>query len=170
MERVLVWRNGQFFLKGYFSGDNGSYVSMRLLPHDQNTGGFFVCVLEKAMPVETAAKAAKTAASKPAEAKDVESATNATKRAATPSTPEGARESKKAKAEGDAVEGEAAQVEGEAVADGDSVKAEIVDADGDVAEPIVEEAATKKEKKDWSYKEDPFSYVDPAHAELDAIR
>jgi multisite-specific tRNA:(cytosine-C5)-methyltransferase len=106
---------------------------MRLLPHDQNTGGFFVCVLEKVLfngkPESDAVKAAK--------------------RAASPSTPEGAREGKKVKsdeAEPDAEDPEAVPVEA-----------------------VAEAGSVMKEKKDWSYREDPFSYVDSANPELESI-
>lgn len=109
---------------------------MRLLPHDQNTGGFFVCVLEKVIYGTDAEKS------------------NAGKRAASPSTPEGGREVKKVKAE-----------ETEAVPEADEEADEPADAEGEKAA----EGAGKKEKKDWSYREDPFSYVDPSSPELQSI-
>jgi multisite-specific tRNA:(cytosine-C5)-methyltransferase len=108
---------------------------MRLLPHDQNTGGFFVCVLEKeAAPAET----------------------SSTKRAASPSTLEGAPDGKKTRADETEV----------AIDETAVVASEPKDAAGEVTEPVV---AAKKEKKDWSYKEDPFSFVDAANPELDSI-
>lgn len=70
--------------------------SLRLLPHDQDTGGFYVCVIERA------------AASEATESTD---AAVAQKRAVSPSAPEGPEQAaKKAKVE-EAAPGDAAMVE-----------------------------------------------------------
>ena len=64
---------------------NGCFrsFSLRLLPHDQDTGGFFVCVLER-IP-------------KAAAAEDESASTGGVKRAISPSAPDGGESSKKAK-------------------------------------------------------------------------
>lgn len=116
---------------------------MRLVPHDQNTGGFFVCVLEKEANLRSS-----------------EQSSAAAKRAASPSTPEIAREGKKVKSDpgAEAVDASLNLDQHEEV----PVKEESVDTDK-------KEEAGKKEKRDWSYREDPFSFVDPEHAEVQLI-
>lgn len=111
--------------------------SMRLLPHDQDTGGFFVAVLERAGASQT----------------------SSLKRQASPV--EGEAEIKRAREKSPApaasAEAEAAPAAAAAAAAAESaVKAE---------KPVT----TKKEKRDNSFKEDPYSYVDPSHAEVKAI-
>lgn len=120
------------------------YRSLRLLPHDQNTGGFFVCVLQKSEAVDeelAAAVEAETAramgrveasASANADAMDIEqSEPNGLKRSA-PSSPGSAppEANKKAKAAG---------------------------------------PPAKRQRRDASFKEDPFSFVDPEHEEIKRI-
>ena len=109
--------------------------SMRLLPHDQDTGGFFVAVLERAGASQT----------------------SSLKRQASPV--EGEAEIKRAREKSPApaasAEAEAAPAAAAAAAES-AVKAE---------KPVT----TKKEKRDNSFKEDPYSYVDPSHAEVKAI-
>ncbi|OWT39580.1 multisite-specific tRNA:(cytosine-C5)-methyltransferase [Cryptococcus neoformans Bt1] len=104
---------------------------MRLLPHDQDTGGFFVAVLERAGASQT----------------------SSLKRQASPV--EGEAEIKRAREKSPAPAG-SAKAEAAPVAAEGEVKAE---------KPVT----TKKEKRDNSFKEDPYSYVDPSHAEVKAI-
>lgn len=109
---------------------------LRLLPHDQNTGGFYVCVLEKkAAPEAPAANATKVEkvdiASLPTPDEVIaidEKGSLPLKRAASPSA-EAAAAPKKLRSE-----------------------------------------ATKKEKRDLQFREDPFSFVDPTHAEIDVLK
>lgn len=108
---------------------------MRLLPHDQDTGGFFVAVLERA------------GASQP----------SSLKRQASPV--EGEAEIKRAREKSPAP-AELAEAEAAAEAAPAVAKSE------DKAEKPV---TTKKEKRDNSFKEDPYSYVDPSRAEVKAI-
>ena len=103
---------------------------MRLLPQDQNTGGFFVCVLLKAG--EPAGGSPTFAL--PVELPSVprldnvmvadESGSSSLKRAPSPSTTAEGSESKKPKQE------------------------------------------LKKPKRDLGFKEDPYSFVNPSHAEV----
>lgn len=104
---------------------------MRLLPHDQDTGGFFVAVLER------------TGASQ----------SSSLKRQASPV--EGEAEIKRAR-EKSPTPAELAEAEAAPAAAKSEVKAE---------KPVT----TKKEKRDNSFKEDPYSYVDPSRAEVKAI-
>ena len=99
--------------------------SLRLLPHDQDTGGFFVCVLTKAGQSEPEPVA--------------ESSSSAAKRMASPN---GGSEAKRPK-------------HGETNGHGAP--------DAPVAAPA------KKFKRDLSFKEDPFSFVDPAQPEIQSI-
>lgn len=119
------------------------------MPHDQNTGGFFVCVLQKAgspedepelvpdFPIGEAAQAGKTdektqeKADAPAQAEQTEQAaegSNGLKRRAMSPTAE-ANLAKKLKA-------------------------------GPVA---------RRQRRDPHFKEDPFSFVDPDHEEIKRI-
>lgn len=108
---------------------------MRLFPHDQDTGGFFVCVLEKAASAPTEP----VPAPEPVEEKPVvedavvadETGTSTLKRELSPSAADGPEEAKKIKKE------------------------------------TKQEA--KKKRRDPSWKEDPFSYVDVDHQEVKAI-
>jgi multisite-specific tRNA:(cytosine-C5)-methyltransferase len=117
---------------------------MRLFPHDQNTGGFFVCVLEKAGAVEAKAETTAPVPSPPAveEPPIVEEAivadetgTSTLKRAVSPSAEAGPEVAKKTKQE----------------VKKDTKKEE------------------KSKKRDGSWKEDPFSYVDVDHKEVGTI-
>ena len=109
--------------------------SMRLFPHDQDTGGFFVCVLEKTKT----APAEPVPAPAPIDEKPViddavvadEAGSSTLKRELSPSAAEGPEDVKKVKKE---------------------LKKE-----------------EKKKRRDPSWKEDPFSYVDPDHQEVKAI-
>lgn len=106
---------------------------MRLLPHDQDTGGFFVAVLERAGASQS----------------------SSLKRQASPV--EGEAEIKRAREKSPAP-AELAEAEAEA--------APAVAKSEDKAEKPV---TTKKEKRDNSFKEDPYSYVDSSRAEVKAI-
>ncbi|WVO13356.1 hypothetical protein L204_100971 [Cryptococcus depauperatus] len=103
---------------------------MRLLPHDQNTGGFFVAVLEKSSnpSVGTKRQASPT--------KEVESKRPRDKSPESQSVVATAEALTKGETNGHKVEGKAIQ---------------------------------KKEKRDNTFKEDPYSYVDPEHEEVKAI-
>ncbi|BEJ02785.1 hypothetical protein CcaverHIS631_0705800 [Cutaneotrichosporon cavernicola] len=111
--------------------------SLRLLPHDQNTGGFFVCVLEKAA-APVAPSVPKVDIDALPEMGDVEATDEkesvSLKRALSPSveSAEGTEpQAKKARAPG--------------------------------------QAPKKKERPDLAFREDPFSFVDPAHDEVAII-
>lgn len=107
---------------------------LRLLPHDQNTGGFFVCVLEKkaepsAVPEGTAIVDVDSLP-EPAEVETMdEKGAQSLKRAASP-TIASEPDAKKSKPTG---------------------------------------KAEKKKKPDLSFREDPFSFVDPAHEEVQSV-
>lgn len=110
-------------------------VSMRLFPHDQDTGGFFVCVLQKA----SSAKAASVPPPPPVEA--------------------------------------TAEVPEAVVADEtgtSTLKRELSPAGTPDPQPKKTKKETKQEEKrnrrDPSWREDPFSYVDPDHEEVQAIK
>lgn len=109
--------------------------SLRLLPHDQNTGGFFVCVLEKkAEPTPVAAGTERVKIDElpqpdSVEAIDEKGATSL-KRHASDDADDAASSSKKVK---------------------------------------TATGAKKKEKRDLSFREDPFSFVDPEHDEVKLI-
>lgn len=102
---------------------------MRLLPHDQDTGGFFVAVLERA----------------------------------------GASQSSSLKRQASPVEGEAeikrAREKSPAPAELAEAAAAVAKSEDKAEKPVT----TKKEKRDNSFKEDPYSYVDSSRAEVKAI-
>jgi multisite-specific tRNA:(cytosine-C5)-methyltransferase len=117
---------------------------MRLFPQDQNTGGFFVCVLEKAGSVKVEAETTDPVPSPPApeEIPVVEDAvvadetgTSTLKRAVSPSAEVGPETVKKTKQE-------------------------------EKKEAKKEE---KRKKRDPAWREDPFSYVDVSHKEVGLI-
>ncbi|WVQ84199.1 hypothetical protein IAT38_006350 [Cryptococcus sp. DSM 104549] len=122
------------------AGELGLEKCMRLLPHDQNTGGFFVAVLEKAGPKNagdsTAASLKRPLSSPPPESSDAKRA----------------REASPSRAEAEAAEEEAAK----------AVVAEM-ERQAAAAKP------TKKERRDLSFKEDPYTYVNPEHPEVKSI-
>lgn len=113
---------------------------MRLFPHDQDTGGFFVCVLERAGSAPEAAETTEHVPSPPpveeAPALDAvvadETGTTTLKRELSPSAASGPETVKKSKQ--------------------DQKKQE------------------KKMKRDPSWKEDPFSFVDVNHKEVGTIK
>ncbi|ORX34458.1 S-adenosyl-L-methionine-dependent methyltransferase [Kockovaella imperatae] len=113
--------------------------ALRLVPHDQDTGGFFVCVIEKIGAAET--EPANVELSVPPPLDDVvvadETGTSTSaKRAGSPSIEEGS--SKRSKSEPEA-SGSKSQ------------------------------AQSKRQKRDIGFREEPFSYVDPDHAEIKSI-
>ncbi|KAK8846869.1 hypothetical protein IAR55_005959 [Kwoniella newhampshirensis] len=113
---------------------------MRLLPHDQNTGGFFVCVLEKrgsksSAPSTTAEDAASSSLKRPASP------------AAQGSETKRARENSPAAGSSSGVATPAEASTPATTASGPA----------------------KKEKRDLSFKEDPYSYVDPENEEIKTI-
>lgn len=141
---------------------------MRLYPHDQNTGGFFVCVLERSgKPLESIGTTDPVPAPPPAErapaveaevvASVDESGTSSLKRAAPPSPspnePVAETESKKPKQE------RAAEAESE-------VKPEQKEKSQPQPQP---QPKGKKTRRDIGFKEDPFSYVDPDHVEVNSL-
>lgn len=108
----------------------------RLLPHDQDTGGFFVCVLER---VE-----------KEAVTQNEDNAIASLKRAGSPSVPEGAETSKKPRLEiGPEVE--------------ESAMAETSTKTPGVPAPMKE---LKQGRSDPNFKEDPFFFASPEDPEL----
>lgn len=120
--------------------------ALRLLPHDQNTGGFFVCVLEKAAepakPSATAPKVDIDALPEPGEVQatdDKGTLSLGLKRALSPSAEASEPETKKPKA------------------------VSATSGSGNT------EKQKKKEKPDLAFREDPFSFVDPAHPEAEII-
>lgn len=107
---------------------------MRLFPQDSDTGGFFVCVLEKKSNASDSVPAPPPVEETPAvEAATVadETGSSTLKRELSPSAQAGPEEVKKSKKD---------------------IKKE-----------------EKKQRRDPSWKEDPFSYVDPEHDEVKAI-
>ncbi|KAL7418626.1 tRNA (cytosine-5-)-methyltransferase ncl1 [Cryptotrichosporon argae] len=148
---------------------------LRLLPHDQNTGGFFVCVLQKAERVDEAAKAhapaVDIAALPEPDLSDVavldESGRAGAKRALSPSPSKEEAATKKAKAEGGG--------EGEVMteAEGEVAPAEVKEDDAgkgkasETEKPAQQQG--KKVKRDTTFKEDPFAFVDPAHEEVQKV-
>lgn len=117
---------------------------MRLFPQDQNTGGFFVCVLEKAGNAEVKAETTEPVPPPPAlddepVVEDAvvadENGTSTLKRGISPSADAGPEAVKKTKQEEKK----------------DAKKEE------------------KRKKRDPSWKEDPFSYVDVDHKEVGLI-
>lgn len=123
-------------------------LSLRLLPHDQDTGGFYVCVIERAPASAPAGDESK-------------------KRAVSPSAPGGPEESgtsKKAKVEADAqgsVSTDVAFVEEPAVA-AETQSAALPPVA--VTKPAQE--GKKKKGTEHIFKEDPFFYVQPDDPEL----
>ncbi len=107
---------------------------MRLVPHDQDTGGFFVCVLQKAGHTSDNDPATEPAIELPPvlSLDEVvvadESGASSLKRAASPSAGASSSEAKRTKQE------------------------------------------PKKPKRDLGFKEDPYSFVDPSHAEVRSIK
>ena len=115
---------------------------MRLVPQDQDTGGFFVCVFEKATDAKTEAPA--TELPPVPAAADItvadETGSSTLKREASPSGIEDAeRETKRTK-----------PTEGEQKKPGPSI-------------------TTKKKRPDPMFKEDAYSFVDSDHAEVNSI-
>jgi len=117
---------------------------MRLFPQDQNTGGFFVCVLEKAGSAKVEAETTEPVPSPPApeEIPVIEDAvvadetgTSTLKRGVSPSAEVGPETVKKTKQE-------------------------------EKKEAKKEE---KRKKRDPAWREDPFSYVDVNHKEVGLI-
>jgi multisite-specific tRNA:(cytosine-C5)-methyltransferase len=117
-----------------------------LLPHDQDTGGFYVCVIERAAAPSSGGDESK-------------------KRAVSPSAPGGPEDNgapKKAKVEAEAqgaVASDVAFVEKPAVADAQPVAAV-------AAETKPAQAGKKKKGTEHIFKEDPFFYVQPDDPEL----
>ena len=129
---------------------------MRLVPHDQDTGGFFVCVFEKASdaPEDEPEVELPPVPSLDDVVVADEKGAQSLKRAASPSAIEGAEtEAKRAKQEG--------EVEGAAVPAEEKVE--------DKSEKKVAPAKAKKVRRDMSFKEDPYSFVDPNHEEVQSI-
>lgn len=135
--------------------------SLRLVPHDQNTGGFFVCVLEKgsdAIIEDPSTDLPEVPALDDVAVAD-EGGSSRLKRSGTPSGIEGSEaDAKRVKAdtEGPAVDAEVSEVkEEQAVA------------------PKVEKKAgpskQKKVKRDLSFREDPYSFIKPDHVEVGSV-
>lgn len=121
--------------------------SLRLMPHDQNTGGFFVCVLEKAAELDEEEQIAATEAQPAAAEADLVAA--------------------EGQANAEAADTSNAQ-EPEA---GNSLKRA---APSSPAGPSAESKPkagppAKRQRRDASFKEDPFSFVDPEHEEVKRI-
>jgi len=117
---------------------------MRLFPQDQNTGGFFVCVLEKAGTSEVKAETTEPVPSPPASDEIPvidnavvadETGTSTLKRGISPSAEVGPEAVKKTKQE-------------------------------EKKEAKKEE---KRKRRDPAWREDPFSYVDVSHKEVSTI-
>jgi multisite-specific tRNA:(cytosine-C5)-methyltransferase len=149
---------------------------MRLYPHDQDTGGFFVCVLEKAgKPLQSlgttepvpAPPAAESIPPVEAAAIADENGTSTLKRPA-PSSPsptiEGS-ESKKAKQEDATPFAPEPEIAEPVTAKPTSAPAELSEAKKTTPAP----PKGKKQRRDVGFKEDPFSYVDPQHKEVQTI-
>ncbi|OCF37458.1 multisite-specific tRNA:(cytosine-C5)-methyltransferase [Kwoniella heveanensis CBS 569] len=121
---------------------------MRLLPHDQNTGGFFVCVLQKAGP----------AVSNDAAPAEASASSSSLKRSATSPAPEA--ETKRARDKSPEADLETAAPSAE-VTEGEATPS--------AATPAPAAKPEKKEKRDLSFREDPLSYVDPYHEEVKSL-
>lgn len=154
---------------------------MRLVPHDQNTGGFFVCVLEKdsngsaeastsMLDIVLARQQKQASASTASTVQTTTGASKGEKRAASPSALED-QEGKKVKLGGgedgvtvsESADGQAGAADRQGQEDGvDSSTAAVSVKPQQVKQP-------KKEKANWGYKEDPYVFVDPAHAEIESL-
>ena len=122
------------------------------MPHDQNTGGFYVCVLQKA---SSGSASSTNAADADAEA-DVGASTSAgVKRALSPSAEDRDVAAKKEKL--------AEAADESAPASGTATPIPTA------ATTAAEGAEGKKRKQDWSYREDPFAYAPETDPELMSI-
>ena len=124
-------------------------VSLRLLPHDQDTGGFFVCVLEKAASKKK--ERATEGTSTPAD-------DTATPIELPPVPPI------------DAVvadESGASSLKRGASSPGESVEVKRPRQQSPKPEA---NGQGKKAKRDLSFKEDPYSYVDSVHDEVKSLQ
>lgn len=137
--------------------------SLRLVPHDQNTGGFFVCVLSKgedAIIEEPAADLPEVPPMEDVEVAD-EGGSSRLKRSGTPSGLEGSESgTKRAKVDG-------ADDADEEQTPGDAAKTEetVASAAGKKAAPVKQ----KRVKRDLSFREDPYSFIQPDHVEVGKI-
>lgn len=113
-----------------------SFGSLRLLPHDQDTGGFYVCVIERA-PASDA----------------VPEVVPAQKRAVSPSAPEGPEQGAAKKVK---VDDGSAAVEDVA----------FVEAEKPVVQEENKGRPKKKKGTEHIFKEDPFFYVKADDPEL----
>lgn len=118
---------------------------MRLLPHDQNTGGFFVCVLEKAATPSTGTGIKRALSPSATEDRDA-------KKEKVETTDDGAPAAVPASASGAPAQAASAS-NGKGKSNARSIKGR----------------PTKKEQKDWSYREDPFSFAPADDPELETI-
>lgn len=150
---------------------------LRLAPHDQNTGGFFVCVLEREegeskitgphAAVQNAREAAATETVK-TESGSIEvdiSGEQSVKRARSPS-PSAEDSSKKAKVEEATVEPVAAAEASTSTSTSTASKT----ADGAATPilPLTEKQLKRKEHQNGGFKEDPFFFLKPDDPEMDA--
>ena len=106
------------------------------MPHDQNTGGFFVCVLEKTGTATTNGAEVELPAVPPLDDVVVadEAGASTSKRVGSPSV-------------GDAVQPEEKRAKQESSG----------------------RPQSKKQKRDLSFREEPFAYVDPENEEVKSI-
>jgi multisite-specific tRNA:(cytosine-C5)-methyltransferase len=137
------------------------------VPQDQNTGGFFVCVLEKASDavIEEPSEALPEIPPLVDVAVADETGSSRLKRAATPTGIEGQElETKRSKS--DAAETE---MQIEAVADPEEAMTNGVEVQSKPKQQKNAGSSKKKEKRDLSFREDPYSYVRADHEEVDKI-
>jgi multisite-specific tRNA:(cytosine-C5)-methyltransferase len=156
-----------------------------LLPHDQDTGGFFVCVLEKAGPAvpsleeaeTTVPSAPETPAEPTTDAIVADEAGVNLKRAASPVDVDAkrARQVSPAKVENTDAGAAAAPKDSQG-----EVKEETTGTQPLPPKPVKREPPTpasqkaeakkiKKERKDLGFKEDPYSFVNEKNEEVEKI-
>jgi multisite-specific tRNA:(cytosine-C5)-methyltransferase len=141
---------------------------MRLLPHDQDTGGFFVCVLQKSSTAQTTSTPSiplpEVDTSEPITIADESGSTSTTlKRALSPQTEE--REGKKVDMGENKVQEEKVEAGAEEGKEEVEVEVEKSKAKGKPQGKGKE----KKVKRDLSFKEEAFGFVDPTRPEVKSI-
>lgn len=126
--------------------------ALRLLPHDQNTGGFFVCVLEKKGTSEPTVVPASSLVKREVKSKFEEP------KAAEATAPM-AEDKSDEKEEAPAV-----PAKRELSPSAEESEAKKLKSDAP------QEPQDKKAKRDLAFREDPFGFVDPSHPELETVK
>lgn len=142
--------------------------ALRLLPHDQNTGGFFVCVLQKKGTSEPTVVPASSLVKREQKSKFEEpkpAAAPAAAPAAEAAAAEPMAEDKPDVAAADAAaEPAAVPAKRELSPSAEESEAKKLKSDAPLA------PQDKKAKRDLQFREDPFGFVDPSHPELETVK